>query len=88
MDFRNISTVLQNGLSLLKQLEPLAVLGGPQIMAAAKIAATLGEIGQNALEKISDGTVVATSDDKEQIEALLADIQAENDTLAERVAAS
>lgn len=85
MDFTQISNALRQGLATVQALAPLAALGGPTVAGAVSIAATLAEIGQNVLEKIEDGQIVATSQDKDQIKAILAEIQAQNDALAARI---
>lgn len=88
MDIGKLTGALQSGLALVKELAPLAALGGPGVAGVASIAATLAEIGENILDKANDGAIVATSDDKARVQALLAQIQAENDALAARVADS
>lgn len=88
MDISKIAAALKKGLETMEALAPLAVLGGPAAAGIGSIAATLADIGQNVLDKIEDGAVVASSDDKEQVKALLAQIQAENDTLAARIRSS
>ena len=79
-------TALQSGLATLKALAPLGALipGGAGV---AAIAATLAEVGANLLDKIQDGSVVASSTDAETVKALLEEIQGENDALAQRIAA-
>ncbi|MBY0395655.1 MAG: hypothetical protein K2X91_04180 [Thermoleophilia bacterium] len=79
-------TALQSGLATLKALAPLVgfIPGAGNV---AGIAATLAEVGANLLDKIQDGSVVASSTDGETIKALLEEIQGENDALAQRIAA-
>jgi len=79
-------TALQSGLATLKALAPLAAFI-PGAGNVSGIVSTLAEVGGNILDKIADGSVVATSTDAETIKALLAEIQAENDALAARIAA-
>lgn len=79
-------TALQHGLATIKALAPLAaVIPGAGNIAA--IVATLSEVGGNILDKIADGSVVASSTDADTIKALLSEIQAENDALAATIAA-
>lgn len=85
MDFSTLSAGLRKGLETIKALAPLAAFGGPAVAGLAKIADSLATIGANVLEKIEDGTVVATSQDKAEVQKLLAEIQDENDALAQRV---
>lgn len=88
MDINQLSGALRNGLAVVQALAPLAALGGPTAAGAASIAATLADIGQNLLDKVEDGSIVATSDDAATVKGLLAEIRAENDQLAQRIAAS
>lgn len=85
MNFTQIQAILQQGLATLRALAPLAQLGGPVVANVAAYAASLAEIGQNIMDKIADGTVVATSDDEATIKALIADIQTENDGMDARI---
>lgn len=77
---------LQSGLATLKAFAPLAgiIPGAGGIVA---IASTLAEVGGNLLDKIQDGSVIATSTDAETVAAILAEIREENDALAQRIAA-
>lgn len=88
MDINQLSGALRSGLAAVQALAPLAALGGPIPAAAASIAATLADIGQNLLDKVEDGSIVATSADAARVKGLLAEIRAENDQLAQRIAAS
>lgn len=83
-----VEAALNQGLTLISQLAPLASLGGP---AAGAIGVTVGAIA-GAAEKIvaqveNDATVIAGGDPT-AIRALQAQIQAENDKLAAQVDAS
>lgn len=89
MNSDQIKLALKNGLATLEALLPIAAqLGGPNVAAAARIAASLAEVGRAAIQRFEDGQTVWTSDDAEEIKGLLARVQDENDQLAERVAAS
>lgn len=88
MDIRSLSETLKAGLATVQALAPLAALGGPGAVGVASIVSGLAKVGEQIMEKIEDGTVVATSDDKAEVQGLLAQIQSENDQLARRVDAT
>jgi len=86
MDF-NITGLLeglQKGLDVVETLKPIATaLGAPPelVNKVTNIAAAVLDTGQHTMGLIEEGTIVATSTDQDQLKALLARIQAENDDL-------
>lgn len=63
---------------------PLASLGVPY---AGLVKAGL-QVAQNLEARISDGTVVATSTDHDQVKQIIVDLEAKNDILAQQIADS
>lgn len=87
MDIRTTINALQQGLTTVQAFTPFLALGGPAAAGVGKIAASVAEVAQSVLENVESGLIVATSDDADAIKAILADVQAENDRLASRIAA-
>lgn len=83
---------LQNALAGLKKITdgakaitgPLAALGVPY----AKLVNAGLEVAQGLEQHISDGAIVATSTDRQQVVQIITDLQAANDKLAEQIDAS
>lgn len=76
-NFSSVKSVLSTVLSAASTLSPMAgMLGiGKNII---DLVATGSEIGKNVMARIEDGTVVAKSEDKEELKALIAKLEAEN----------
>lgn len=87
MNIASTINAMQQGLTTVQAFAPFLALGGPAAAGVGKIAESVAEIGQAVLENIEAGLIVATSDDADAIKAILADVQAENDRLAARIAA-
>lgn len=64
--------------------DPLATLGVPY----AGLARALLEVAENVEKRISDGTVVATSDQRDVVKNMIEELQAVNDGLAAEIDAS
>jgi hypothetical protein len=86
MDF-SISTALaalRTGLNLVQALAPLATAAGAPEGLAEKVTGIAGAVldtAENITQRIDEGKIVATSTDQDQLKALVAGIQAENDEL-------
>jgi hypothetical protein len=81
MDTQNVISVIRQGLALVQAAEPLAALGGPAASGVANIIAGLAEIGDNALENITAGSLLATGTDQEELAEVRAQLQARNNQL-------
>ncbi len=86
MDIKATINAMQQGLTTVQAFAPFLALGGPAAAGVGKIAESVATVGQAVLENIEAGLIVATSDDEAAIKAILADVQAENDKLAARIA--
>jgi hypothetical protein len=86
MDF-SISTALaalRTGLNLVQALAPLATAAGAPEGLAEKVTGIAGAVldtAENINQRIDEGKIVATATDQDQLKALVAGIQAENDEL-------
>lgn len=75
---------LRDGLSLVQTLAPLATAAGAPAGLAEKVSGIAGAVidtAQNVSKRIEEGHIVATSTDQDQLKALVAGIQSENDEL-------
>jgi hypothetical protein len=75
---------LRQGLTLVQTLAPLATAAGAPEGLVEKVAGIAGAVidtAQNVDKRIQEGKVVATATDQDQLKALVAGIQAENDAL-------
>lgn len=75
---------LRTGLNLVQTLSPLAVAAGAPpglVNNVTGIAKAVIETAENVNRRIEEGKIVATSTDQDQLKALVAAIQAENDEL-------
>jgi hypothetical protein len=63
---------------------PLAAIGVPY----AGLAKSALTIAQNIDQRITDGTIVATSEDHAAVKQIITDLEAENDRLAAEIDAS
>jgi hypothetical protein len=86
MDF-SMSTALaalRTGLNLVQALAPLATAAGAPEGLAEKVTGIAGAVldtAENINQRIDEGKIVATATDQDQLKALVAGIQAENDEL-------
>lgn len=83
MDLSKIRAALDLGRQTLQALEPLAGIGGPAVAQAAAITLALIEVGQKGLETVETGAEVMGSTDEARIREILAELQADNDRLAQ-----
>lgn len=89
MDVKSILTGLQGALSAAQALAPaLTALGVPGVAQAAQIASAALQIANDVSEAVKTGQVIVTSDDEAELQAILAQLQTENDALAAKIAAS
>jgi hypothetical protein len=80
MQITDILAVVDKGVHLVEELAPIASeLGIPGAGPAAKIAAELGDIADNTLQRIQDGALAASTEDKAQLQALIAKLEQLND---------
>lgn len=88
----SISDVLgyiNQGLDLIKKLAPIAsALGIPGVSPAVTAAGALADIAENALARVQDGQLAATTTDKATLEALIVKLRALNDAEDAEAAAS
>ncbi len=73
--FASVLAGLQQGLQIVEQLSTAAAaVGAPTGMIAtvAKIGGALLETAQNVQARVADGTVAATSQDQDELKAVLA----------------
>lgn len=90
-NFAGLLSGLQKGLDTVQALLPIATaLGAPTglVDKVTNIAQATLETGQHVQAKIEEGTIVATSQDQDQLKSILAQIEAENDALAAYIDAS
>lgn len=83
-----IESALEEGLSLVSKLAPLAAIGGP---AAGAIGVTVGNIATLAdtlLTQVTSDASIIAGGNLTQITALQQSLQAQNATLAAQIAAS
>jgi hypothetical protein len=75
---------LRTGLNTVQALAPLATAAGAPAGLVEKVTGIAGAVldtAQNLDQRITEGAIVATSTDQDQLKALVAAIQAENDEL-------
>lgn len=75
---------LRTGLNLVQALAPLATAAGAPEGLAEKVTGIAGAVldtAENITQRIDEGKIVATATDQDQLKALVAGIQAENDEL-------
>lgn len=73
---------------LVKVVAPLVGFGGETVEKVTTIATAALDLAENVKNRIEEGQIVMESHDKDQLEAILAQIQEANDELARRVAES
>jgi hypothetical protein len=81
VDLASIEAGLETGLEWVKELAPLAALGGP---AAAAIGATVSQVAgmaETVVEQVSGDAAIIAGGDVTKITALRDQLQAENATL-------
>lgn len=85
MDLKESLALLRSGLDLAQKAVPVAAsLGLPN----TNVAGAFVEIGRNLVDRVDAGAIAATSEDVGQLKAILADLQAANDSLAAEIDAS
>jgi hypothetical protein len=75
---------LRQGLNAVQALAPLATAAGAPAGLVEKVSGIAGAVidtAQNVNKRIEEGKIVATSTEQDQLKALVAGIQAENDAL-------
>lgn len=75
---------LQQGLSLVQTMAPLATaVGAPPglVEKVTNIAGAVLDTAQNVSQRVEEGAIVATSNDQQQLKDIVASIQRENDEL-------
>lgn len=75
---------LRTGLNLVQALAPLATAAGAPAGLAEKVTGIAGAVldtAENINQRIDEGKIVASATDQDQLKALVAGIQAENDEL-------
>jgi hypothetical protein len=83
-----VEAALEQALTLVSELAPLAALGGP---AAGAIGAVVGKIAETAdtlVTAVGNDASIIAGGDITKITALQAQLQAQNATLAAQIAAS
>lgn len=89
MDLKAALDTLNKGLEFADDLAPLlSAFGVPQVATLVKISGALGDFAAVVLERIEEGTIVATSTQAGELATIIANLQAKNDALAARIAAS
>ena len=79
----------QKVLGAVEDLAPIAKqLGGPEVANVATIAIAATAVLQNVLQRVEDGAVVMTTQDRAKVDAMLEELQRANDLLNEAVIAS
>jgi hypothetical protein len=84
----SVEAALEEGLSFVSKLAPLASLGGP---AAGAIGAVVGQIAATAstlLTAVENDAAIIAGGDLAKIRTLQASLQAQNATLSAQIAAS
>lgn len=80
MKIADILALVDKGLQLAKEFGPVAVsLGIPGAGPALKIATEVADVAHNAIARIEDGTLAATTQDKDALKALIVKLRALND---------
>lgn len=77
-------SALRTGLSVVQTLAPLATAAGAPAGLVEKVSGIAGAVldtAQTINQRVEEGHIVATSNDQDQLKALVAGIQAENDEL-------
>lgn len=90
-NFTALLSGLQQGLATVQALMPIATaLGAPTgtVEKVTNIAQAVLETGQHVQAKIAEGEIVATSTDQDQLKAILAQIEAESDSLSDYIDAN
>lgn len=83
MSIKSLLEFLDKVTDAAKKFAPIASdFGIPMVEKVAGMADTAVEIAQNALERAEDAKVVLTSEDKDDIEARIAALDAVNNDLA------
>lgn len=78
MDVKKLLDGLEQAIEIGKNIAgPAAALGVP----GAALGKAVLEIAENLRQRVEDGTVVATSEDKEQVVAIIEKVKAENAAL-------
>lgn len=83
-----VESVLEEGLAFVSKIAPLASLGGP---AAGTIGAVVGQVAATAdalVTAVSNDASIIAGGDLTAIQALQTQLQAQNATLAEQIAAA
>jgi hypothetical protein len=77
-------SALRTGLSVVQTLAPLATAVGAPAGLVEKVFGIAGAVldtAQTINQRVEEGHIIATSNDQDQLKALVAGIQAENDEL-------
>lgn len=89
MDFSKIAAGLEKVLETVQILTPLAKkIGGPMLGSIAEIVEAGAKIGENALERAKEGSIVLTSRDETAIRTIIADLRGANNELMAEIDAS
>lgn len=89
MDLRAALDILHKGTAIADNISPLlSAFGVPQAANVIKIVETLTKLAETVLLRIEEGRIVATSTQKAELEAIIANLQARNDALAKVIAGS
>ncbi|CAB4131760.1 hypothetical protein UFOVP131_31 [uncultured Caudovirales phage] len=86
MNFQTIIDGLQKGLETVEKLAPVAEqLGGGKV---AALVGTLADIAGDALERVEEGTLVASEREQAVVRAINTELAAKNDALAAAISKS
>lgn len=89
MDLNEALKVLAKGVHLVDDLAPLlSAVGVPQAEAIAKVSGVLLNFAEKVVERLEEGLLVFTDVQLEELENILARIQAKNDAMAKIIDAS
>lgn len=84
----NIMDTIRTGVQLLDQAKDAADQFGIHLGPAGTIAGALLDFANQALDKAETGKVILTSQDQDELRQVIRTLRAENDQLAQRIAAS
>lgn len=89
MSLKDLLPKIEAGVALVEQLSPLiSSLGIPGVSQVSAIAGGLADLAQIAQQAVADGKLAATTQNQAELDGLQQRLQAENDILAAKVAAS
>jgi hypothetical protein len=88
LDLTGFEAILEKGLEIAQEAAPFAALGGPAAAAIGETIGSLAGLAEKVLPQLEADATIIASGDTTKIKALQAQLQAENASFAQQIAAS